>query len=163
MCFDRHVIGDVADYIIFMAYDQNGISSNKPGTTAGYNWVKLNLVKFLQTEEIEPERLILAVPFYTRVWTTNSSGEIVSKNTISMKDIDKIIPEGTNKTWDDELKQNYVEYMDGNNKKQIWIEDIDSLKAKISLIKENDLAGVASWQKDMETEEVWQMFKTELQ
>ena len=163
MCFDRHVIGDVADYIIFMAYDQNGISSNKPGTTAGYNWVKLNLVKFLQTEEIEPERLILAVPFYTRVWTTNSSGEIVSKNTISMKDIDKIIPEGTNKTWDDELKQNYVEYMDGNNKKQIWIEDIDSLKAKISLIKENDLAGVASWQKDMETEDVWQMFKTELQ
>ena len=163
MCFDRHVIGDVADYIIFMAYDQNGISSNKPGTTAGYNWVQLNLVKFLQTEEIEPERLILAVPFYTRVWTTNSSGEIVSKNTISMKDIDKIIPEGTNKTWDDELKQNYVEYMDGNNKKQIWIEDIDSLKAKISLIKENNLAGVASWQKDMETEEVWQMFKTELQ
>ena len=163
MCFDRHVIGDVADYIIFMAYDQNGISSNKPGTTAGYNWVKLNLVKFLQTEEIEPERLILAVPFYTRVWTTNSSGEIVSKNTISMKDIDNIIPEGTNKTWDDELKQNYVEYMDGNNKKQIWIEDIDSLKAKISLIKENNLAGVASWQKDMETEEVWQMFKTELQ
>ena len=163
MCFDRHVIGDVADYIIFMAYDQNGISSTTPGTTAGYNWIKLNLVKFLQTEEIEPERLILAVPFYTRVWTTNSSGEIVSKNTISMKDIYNSMPEGTNKTWDDELKQNYVEYMDGNNKKQIWIEDIDSLRAKISLIKENDLAGVASWQKDMETEDVWQMFKTELQ
>ena len=163
MCFDRHVIGDVADYIIFMAYDQNGISSTTPGTTAGYNWIKLNLVKFLQTEEIEPERLILAVPFYTRVWTTNSSGEIVSKNTISMKDIYNSMPEGTNKTWDDEPKQNYVEYMDGNNKKQIWIEDIDSLRAKISLIKENDLAGVASWQKDMETEDVWQMFKTELQ
>ena len=163
MCFDRHVIGDVADYIIFMAYDQNGISSTTPGTTAGYNWIKLNLVKFLQTEEIEPERLILAVPFYTRVWTTNSSGEIVSKNTISMKDIYNSMPEGTNKTWDDELKQNYVEYMDGNNKKQIWIEDIDSLRAKISLIKENDLAGVASWQKDMETEDVWQMFRTELQ
>ena len=126
MCFDRHVIGDVADYIIFMAYDQNGISSNKPGTTAGYNWVKLNLVKFLQTEEIEPERLILAVPFYTRVWTTNSSGEIVSKNTISMKEIDNIIQEGKNEKWDDELKQNYVEYMEGNNKKQIWIEDIES-------------------------------------
>ncbi len=49
MCFDRHVIGNVADYTIFMAYDQNGSSSTKPGTTAGYNWVKLNLVKFLQT------------------------------------------------------------------------------------------------------------------
>ena len=29
MCFDRNVIGDVADYIIFMAYDQYGTSSNK--------------------------------------------------------------------------------------------------------------------------------------
>ena len=130
MCFDRHVIGDVADYIIFMAYDQNGTSSTKPGTTAGYNWVNLNLVKFLQTEEIEEEKLILAVPFYTRIWTTNSSGEIVGRNTVSMKDIESVIPEGVEKTWDDELKQNYVEYMDGNNKKEIWIEDIDSLKAK---------------------------------
>ena len=52
--------------------------------------------------------------------------------------------------------------MDGNNKKEIWIEDIDSLKAKISLIKENNLAGVAAWEKDMETEEVWDMFKNEL-
>ncbi len=74
MCFDRHVIGDVADYTIFMAYDQNGVSSKKPGTTAGYNWIKLNLVKFLQTEEIDPDKLILAVPFYTRIWTTNQDG-----------------------------------------------------------------------------------------
>ena len=162
MCFDRHVIGDVADYIIFMAYDQNGVSSTEPGTTAGYNWVKLNLAKFLQTEEIEPEKLILAVPFYTRVWTTNQSGEIISRNTVSMNNTDTVIPDGVEKQWDDDLKQNYVEYMDGSNKKQIWIEDIDSLKAKISLITENNLAGVGSWQKDMETDDVWQMFKTEL-
>ena len=162
MCFDRHVIGDVADYIIFMAYDQNGTSSTKPGTTAGYNWVNLNLVKFLQTEEIEEEKLILAVPLYTRVWTTDSSGEIVGRSTVAMKDIETTIPAGVEKTWDDDLKQNYVEYMDGNNKKQIWIEDIDSLKAKISLIKENNLAGIAAWEKDMETDEVWDMFKSEL-
>ena len=79
-----------------------------------------------------------------------------------MKDIERTIPEGTEKTWDDELKQNYVEYANGQNKRQIWIEDIDSLKAKISLITENNLAGVAAWEKDMETEDVWQMFKEEL-
>ena len=162
LCFDRNVLGDVADYLIFMAYDQNGNSSAKPGTTAGYNWVQLNLIKFLETEEIEPEKLILAVPFYTRVWTTNQAGDIISRNTVAMKKIDSVIPDGGEKTWDDELKQNYVEYTDGSNKKQIWIEDIDSLKAKVSLIKENNLAGVASWQKDMETEEVWQMLKSEL-
>ena len=162
LCFDRNIIGDVADYIVFMAYDQNGVSSTTPGTTAGYNWVQLNLAKFLQTEAIESEKIILGIPFYTRVWTTNSSGEIISRSTVYMKDVNSIIPEGVEKSWDDELKQNYVEYMDGENKKQIWIEDIDSLKAKVSLVKENDLAGVASWQKDMETDEVWQILKEEL-
>lgn len=161
MCFDRHVIGDVADYIIFMAYDEYGVSSTTPGTTAGYDWVKLSLNKFLQTEEIEPNKIILAVPFYTRVWTTSSEGKSTSK-TVSMKNTETVIPDEVEKQWNDDLKQNYVEYMDGSNKKQIWIEDIDSLKAKISLITENNLAGVASWQKDMELDEVWSILKQEM-
>ena len=46
LCFDRNVIGDVADYIAFMAYDEYGVYSKEPGTNAGYNWVKLNLDNF---------------------------------------------------------------------------------------------------------------------
>ena len=161
MCFDRHVIGNVADYIVFMAYDQYGVSSSKAGTTAGFDWVKLSLNKFLQTEEIDSDRIILAVPFYTRVWTTNGEGK-TSSNTVTMKNTDKVIPDGIEKQWDDQLKQNYVEYTENGNKKQIWIEDLDSLKAKISLIQENNLAGIASWQKGMESDEVWRMFQEEL-
>ncbi|MCI8761170.1 MAG: hypothetical protein HFJ34_08755 [Clostridia bacterium] len=161
MCFDRHVIGDVADYIVFMAYDQYGVSSTKAGTTAGYDWVNLSLNKFLKTEEIESDKIILAVPFYTRVWTTNGEGKTTSK-TVDMKNIDKVVPNDAQKQWDDDLKQNYVEYMDNGDKKQIWIEDMDSLKAKISLIIQNNLAGVGSWQKGMEKEEVWSMIKEEL-
>ena len=161
MCFDRHVIGDVADYIIFMAYDEYGVSSTKPGTTAGYDWVKLSLNKFLQTEEIESNKIILGIPFYTRVWTTDPSGKSTSK-TVSMKKTEAVIPDGTQKQWNDDLKQNYVEYTDGNNKKQIWIEDIDSIKSKISLITENNLGGVASWQKDMELDEIWSVLKGEI-
>lgn len=162
MCFDRHVIGNVADYTIFMAYDQNGSSSTKSGTTAGYNWVKLNLVKFLQTEEINPNKLILAVPLYTRIWTTNSDGKVISNNSLSIKNTEAEIPDGITKQWNDELKQNYVTFSSGNNTKQIWIEDIDSLKAKISLMKENNLAGIASWEANMAYDDIWTMFKNEL-
>ena len=161
MCFDRNVIGNVADYIIFMAYDEYGASSTTAGTTAGYDWVKISLNKFLTTEEIKPEKIILAIPLYTRLWTTDSDGKITNI-TVSMKKIDTVIPDGTNRQWDNDLKQNYAEYQDGNNKKQIWIEDIDSLKEKISLIKDNNLAGVGSWQKDFETDDVWDMLKQEL-
>ena len=79
-----------------------------------------------------------------------------------MKNTYKQIPSGTDKTWNDDLKQYYVEFTQGNNKKQIWIEDIDSLKAKISLVNEYKLAGIGTWQKDMETDDVWKMFKEEL-
>lgn len=163
MCFDRHVIGDVADYIVFMAYDEYGTSSTKPGTTAGYDWVKLGLNKFLKTEEIDSNKIILGIPFFTRVWTTDTNGKITSNKTVAMKNINNVIPSGIDKKWDDDLKQNYVEYMDGDSKKQIWIEDLDSLKEKIYLINDNNLAGVASWQKDMESNDVWKMINQTMQ
>ncbi len=162
MCFDRNVIGNESDYIVFMAYDEYGLYSNKAGTNAGYNWVNLNLDKFINTEEINSEKIILGIPLYTRVWTSNQAGEIVSRNSVAMKNISKVIPENTQKEWNNDLRQYYVEYNEGANKKQIWIEDIDSLKAKVSLVKERNLAGVAAWQKDMETDEVWEMLENEL-
>ena len=163
MCFDRNVIGDVADYIIFMAYDQNGISSTTAGTTAGYNWIELNLVKFLQTEEIDSDKLILGIPFYTRIWTEDANGEVVRSSTVNMEDIEDVLPDGVQKNWDDDLKQYYVEYQDGDYTRKMWIEDLESLKAKVSLVHENNLAGVASWQKGMETDDVWPMLKEELE
>ena len=159
MCFDRNVIGDVADYIVFMAYDQYGTSSNKSGTTAGYDWVNVSLNKFLKTEEIKSDKIILAIPLYTRLWTEDSSGKVVKQTTVSLKNIDKIIPDGVEKQWDDNLKQYYVEYQDGQYTKKMWIEDEKSLKEKISLIKNNNLAGVASWEKGMETDNFWTFLK----
>ena len=162
LCFDRHVIGDVADYIIFMAYDEYGESSTKAGTTAGYDWVELGIKKFLETEEVAPEKLILAVPLYTRLWTEDSSGKVTKKSVVSMKDIDDTIPSNVEKKWDDKLKQYYVEYKDGNNVKKMWIEDIKSLKEKVSLISNYKLGGIASWEKGMETDEVWDVFQDAL-
>lgn len=163
MCFDRHVIGDVADYIVFMAYDQYGTSSNKSGTTAGYNWVELSLNKFLKTEEIESQKIILAIPLYTRLWTENSSGNLVkAPSTVSIKNIENIIPANVQKQWDEDLKQYYVEYKEGSYTKKIWIEDETSLKAKISLIRNNNLGGVASWEKGMETDGFWTFLKQEI-
>ena len=162
MCFDRNVIGDVADYIIFMAYDQYGTSSNKSGTTAGYDWVNLSLNKFLKTEEIESNKIILAIPLYTRLWTEDSSGKVVKQSTVSMKNIDSILPSGVNKQWDDNLKQYYVEYQDGQYTKKMWIEDEKSLKEKINLINSNNLGGVASWEKGMETDNFWTFLKENL-
>ena len=162
LCFDRHVIGDVADYIIFMAYDEYSDSSTKAGTTAGYDWVELGLKKFITTEEIESSKIILAVPLYTRLWTEDSSGKIIKRSIVSMKDIDDTIPSDVERKWDDNLKQYYVEYKDGDNTKKMWIEDSKSLKAKAGLISQYKLGGIAVWEKGMETDDVWEIFKEAL-
>ena len=76
LCFDRNIIGKVADYIIFMGYDQNGVSSTEAGTVAGADWVELNIKKFLGQEGVSADKLILAMPFLYKVvarikWNSN--------------------------------------------------------------------------------------------
>lgn len=161
LCFDRHIIGDVADYIVFMAYDQNGDSSAVPGTNAGYDWVKVNIDKFLGQEEVEAEKIILGMPFYTRVWK-ESNGKIEEIWKVDMKALDEMIPESAQKIWDDDLKQYYVEYVENGLTNKIWIEDEESIEAKLSLITEYNLAGAAYWAKDREPESIWQVISETL-
>ncbi len=161
MCYDRNVIGDVADYIVFMAYDQYGEASTEPGTTSGYEWVKVNLDKFVETEEIEPEKIILGLPFYTRVWTTQN-GNLVRTDVVAMKNVDTNIPAGVEKVWDEVTRQNYIKYDSNGYTREMWIEDIDSYKEKLQLINEYGLGGVANWCKDMEPEEIWSVINENL-
>ena len=161
LCYDRYVIGKVADYIVFMAYDQYGESSTIPGTTAGYNWVKANIEKFLGQEGVSADKIILGVPFFTRVWE-EQDGKLIDNPAVDMKNINAIIPDGTNKIWDEDLKQYYVEYQkDGMNNK-IWIEDEKSIEAKLSLIQEYNLAGAAYWEKDREPDSIWNLISEKL-
>ena len=160
LCFDRNTLGKVADYIIFMAYDQNGATSPKEGTTAGYDWVKLNVSKFLGQEEVSKDKLILAIPFYTRLWK-EKDGKVTS-SVILMKNIDSIIPDDAKKEWDESLKQYFVQYEEDGAIYKIWIEDENSIKEKISLIKENDLQGAGFWAKDFEDESIWKIIKDSL-
>ena len=87
---------------------------------------------------------------------------VAKSATVNMKDINKVIPEGVQPEWKDDLKQNYVEYQDKNTTKKMWIEDEKSLKEKLSLIPENNLAGVAEWAKGMEDESIWKIIKQEI-
>lgn len=161
MCYDRYTIGKVADYIVFMAYDQYGQYSNKAGTTAGYNWVKANLEKFVGQEGVDSSKIVLGIPFFSRVWE-EEDGELVSKEPINMNKIQNIVPENASKTWDDDLKQYYIEFEKDGITYKIWAEDEESIKAKLSLIDEYNLAGAAYWMKDMETDSIWSVISKEL-
>lgn len=160
LCFNRNVLGDVADYLIFMGYDQYGASSNKPGTTAGLNWVETSLKKIIDYDEVDTDKIILGMPLYTRQWTIAQDGTIKDRSTVSMMNIK--IPNNVEKQWDDTLKQYYIEYASGKNTIKMWIEDGTSIKEKVSLVTKYNLGGASCWKKDMETSNIWSIIKTEL-
>lgn len=160
LCYDRNEIAKVADYIVFMAYDQNGASSPTEGTTAGANWVEVNIKKFLGQEDVKPEKIILGMPFYTRLWK-EANGNVTSQ-VVTMKKVNTTIPENVERVWDDELKQNYVEYTQNGSTYKMWIEDENSIKAKMALMNKYQLAGAAYWQKDFEPDTLWSIIAKEI-
>ena len=162
LCFDRNTIANVADYIVFMAYDQYGTSSNKAGTTAGYNWVEANVKKFLGQEDVDPEKIILGIPLYMRLWEEEEDGT-AKPEVVNMKDMFDVLPEKQVATWDEELKQYYVEYEEDGKKYKMWIENEKSVGEKINLANQYNLAGIAFWEKDRETnDEFWTFVKEQL-
>ena len=161
LCFDRNTIANVADYIVFMAYDQYGQSSNKAGTTAGYNWVEANINKFLEQEDVDPEKIILGIPLYMRLWK-EEDGKVTSK-VVNISNLSENVPSNQVANWDDELKQYYVEYEEDGATYKIWIENTKSIEEKINLAKQYNLAGIAFWEKDREeNDEFWTKVKEAL-
>ncbi len=160
LCYDRNTIGKTADYVVFMAFEQSSPSLKKAGTLSGADWIELNIKKFLGQEGIPKEKIILSMPFYTRLWREDGSGIVTSK-VVNMKDIK--IPNGVQAKWDERLKQNYIEYSDGGaGKYKMWIEDVKSISAKLDLVNHYELAGAGFWEKDRETEDVWEVIKEKL-
>lgn len=158
LCYDRNVIGKVADYVIFMGYDENTGSSKTAGTVAGANWVELNIKKFLGQEGIDKNKIILAIPFYTRLWQ-ETDGTLTNR-VVNMKDVE--IPKDAKVEWDDNLKQTYIEYKKDNTVYKMWIEDEKSISAKLDLVQKYNLAGAGFWEKDREKDTIWDIIAEKL-
>lgn len=155
LCYDRKVIADAADYIVFMGYDQYG--TNMIGTTSGYKWVENTINKLLR-DKIESDKIVLALPFYTKLWKTKN-GETIDKTVICIKDIGTAVPNGASKEWLEDLQQYYIEYEKGGYLYKMWIEDESSLEKKLQLVNKYDLAGAAYWRKGFESNSTWTMIK----
>jgi spore germination protein YaaH len=164
--YDRPALSKVVDYMIVMAYDEYWATSPKSGSVASLPWVEKSVTQLLSQEQVPASKLVLGVPFYTRLWTEapkNGKTEVKSK-ALGMQDAQAIVKEKKlTPVFSPETGQNYVEYKEGDKLMRMWLEDETSVKARLELVKKYDLAGVASWRRGFEKPDIWSGIQDNLQ
>ena len=155
--YDRANQADYADYVVIMAYDEHWGGSSEPGSVASLPFVKKGIED--TKKDVPAERIILGMPFYTRVWKIDGSN--VTSNILSMDNTDAWIEE--NKVvpiWDEKSGQNYGEYQKDKITYRCWLEDEQSLILKLQLMQENRLAGGAFWKCWQDKKTIWDIIIT---
>ena len=149
--------GKVADYVIIMGYDEHWHGSKDPGSVASLGYVSNGIVKAL--EDVPAGKLVNALPFYTILWQTTgvevTDDYITLNNTADFLSRMNLTPE-----WSEEDGQNYAEWKSGETLYQIWLEDEQSIAAKLNVMAANKLAGVAVWRLGYGTESVWNLIRS---
>lgn len=154
--YNRKEQGIVADYVIVMGYDEHYAGGEK-GSTASIGFVEKGIRDTLL--EVPKEKVINAVPFYTRLWKEKDK-ETTSSALGIYKAEDWVEENNVELSWQEELGQYYgeLEETDGTMD-YLWMEDARSLELKMDRIRENDLAGVAGWKLGLETQEIWDVLQ----
>lgn len=151
--YDREEQGKIVDYVVVMAYDEHHAGSTEAGPVSSLNFVK-EAVKNILTM-VPKEKTIIAIPFYTRLWKTDSDGKL-SCESYGMTMASKIIEENGVKTkWDQDSGCYYGEYTKDGATYQIWNEEDKSIEEKMKVIYKADVAGVAEWKLGFEKKNTW--------
>ncbi len=155
---DRSEMGKAADYVVLMGYDQRGAWSNEAGSIAEVSWVEGNIESLINDSNIPAEKIILGIPFYTRLWTTKAGESELTTKVYTMKNCQEFLEEyGLTTVYDENAGQNYAEYTEGSLTYKLWIEDKDSVKRRVETVKKYNLAGITTWRKGFETDDIWQV------
>ena len=152
-------LGTICDYVVIMCYDEHYAGSEEAGSVSSLSYVSRGIEETAAV--MDKDRIIIALPFYTRVWITDQSGKL-SSEALSIKAAAAWIQEkNVSLEWLSDIGQNYGSIQDGNEKKEIWMEDEKSMKEKMKLLKENGIQGVAAWKLGQEPEGFWSILTGE--
>ena len=150
--YHREVQGKVADYVVIMGYDEYNTSSEEAGPVASSSFVDDGIAKTL--EDVDKSKLINAIPLYTRIWTTKDG--TLNSQAVGMSDASAFVANHSLEgSWDESSGYNYYYGEDGSGSHQVWLEDLDSIKAKLDIMKKYELAGVAFWRLGFDESGVW--------
>ena len=169
-CYDRAGLGQVADYICLMTYDQY---TDSPGPCASIGWVE-SAVQVTLTE-VPADKLLMGIPLYGYDWIDGS------RKALTLEDFSNLANRGsitllsgdtwqvsrwiTPPSWRDSTGTNYFKFKDQYGRThESWYESDETIRLKLDLINKYDLAGACSWRYGFSVgrEAVWDCYREKL-
>ncbi len=165
--YNRREEGLFADYLVVMAYDEHGPWSLEVGSVASLPFVDQGIKDTIDLG-VPANKILLGVPFYTRLWEeTDEGGNTFSFtcDTMNMAEANAAVAEaGAVPYWDETAGQDYATWiLDTDKAARIWLENGASINAKLNLMDSYGLAGMAAWKLTHETSDVWDVIQTHMQ
>lgn len=163
--YNREELGNVCDYVIVMGYDEHYAGSDLVGSVASMTFEITGIENMLM--EVPKKKLISAIPFYSRLWYTQTLEDgttNVTSEAVTMSGAENILQEnGVTSTFDESTGQQYAEWTDETERLcQIWLEDEESVRQRANLVKQYDLGGIAAWVLGNEKDFVWDIIQAEI-
>lgn len=155
--YNRKEQGIVADYVCVMAYDEHYFGSKEAGSVSSVSWVRRGID--LTGEEVKQEKLIIGLPFYTRIWKEKASGGMETRALNMEQGLKRVKAAGVESVWDEKTGQYYAEWKDGKDTYKIWLEEKRSIAEKLAQVDKSKVAGIAFWKLGLEKENVWDVIE----
>lgn len=151
--YDLKEQGEIVDYVIIMAYDEHHSNSEESGSVSSIGFFNDAIQNTLK--DVEKERVIIGVPFYTRLWTEKPDGTR-SSSAYGMDQIRSILDGNNAKLkWNEETGQYYAEFKTADGLNKVWLEDAKSIGLRMKAISDAGVAGAAYWKLGMEQSKIW--------
>lgn len=150
--FDYAKLGQSADYVVLMSYDEHWGGSPVAGSVSSLPWVEKALNKLLTS--VTSSKVIVALPFYTRDWSSTSKGVSSEELTLSLQN-QRISTMKAKVVWNTSTSQYLATYTKQGTKHSIWTEDSRSLSLKAQMAANKGTAGYAYWYMGAESLDIW--------
>ncbi|MCL6561192.1 MAG: LysM peptidoglycan-binding domain-containing protein, partial [Firmicutes bacterium] len=152
--YDYPAIGRAADLVVLMMYNEHGWPGSGPGpvSSIGFNHAVLQYA----VKRIPTHKIIVSEPVFGFDFNLQTGKNAYLSHEQAMQQVNSF---GAAPLFDLYGQTPFFSYTAENQPHEVWYEDAESLKRKLDLIKQYDIAGMALWRLGLEDPAMWQTIR----
>lgn len=143
--YDYSALGQSADLLILMAYDEHNASSGA-GPIAASSWVRSVLSYAIST--LPPDKIVLGVPGYGYDWSAAGT------SALSWQQAENLAQQ-----YHQSAAGGHFTYVSGGQVHTVWFEDAATLLKNLTLAAGYEVRGMALWRLGIEDPKLWALIQ----